>query len=373
VNLNDYLERLVELSGSDLHIKAGGPAHIRVDGDLQELADLPSFGPEEIEQLALAIMDAKMRRQFEQANEADFAHTVSGLGRFRVGAFRQRGSVGLVFRRVLPGSQTFAELGLPAAVRKLAEEHRGLILVTGPTGSGKTTTTAAMISHINKTRRCHIVSIEDPIEILHHDDRALIDQREVGVDTESFHTALRAVSRQDPDVIFIGEMRDLETVITALQAAETGHLVISTLHTTDATETVNRIIDMFPAHQHDQARVSLASSLKGIVCQRLLPKVGGGRVAAVEVLVMTARLQEFLMDRDKIEQIVDAVAEGAYYGMQTFDQHLLQLVREQVVTFPDALNASTNPHDFRIMVRAAGLEHLMVGVPTIAAAQAAAG
>jgi twitching motility protein PilT len=264
--------------------------------------------------------------------------------------------VGLVCRRVLPGSQDFATLGLPPAVRKLAEEHRGLVLVTGPTGSGKTTTTAAMISHINATRRCHIVTLEDPIEVLHRDDHAIVDQREVGVDTDDFATGLRAVSRQDPDVIFIGEMRDLETVTAALQAAETGHLVISTLHTTDARETINRIVDLYPREQQHQARLALANSLKGIVCQRLVPRAtGSGRVAVVEVLVMTTRIREFVLDPSQLVRIEDALAEGGYYGMQTFDQHLLELYGVGEVTLPDALAAATSPSDLRVALRGAGL------------------
>jgi twitching motility protein PilT len=353
--IDDYLRYLADKGGSDLHLKAGGPAYVRLDGHLSEIHDLPMIGPEDTERFARETMSAEMWQAFTNGSEADYAVSLPGVGRFRSAVFRQRGSIGLVLRRVLPSNQTFEDLNLPPAVRKLAEEHRGLILVTGPTGSGKTTTTAAMIGHINATRRCHIVTLEDPIEILHRDELAIIDQREVGVDTANFYSGLRAVARQDPDVIFIGEMRDLETVGAALQAAETGHLVISTLHTTDATETINRIVDMFPAHQQNQARLSLANSLKGIVCQRLLPRAGGGRVAAVECLVMTSRLHEFLVDPGKTGQIEDAIGEGAYYGMQTFDQHLLELYRAGEITMRDAMDAATNPHDFRISVRAAGL------------------
>jgi twitching motility protein PilT len=356
VTLDDYLKYLADKEGSDLHLKAGGAAFVRLDGDLSEVNDLPPLTPETTLEFARSIMgDSNWRKFEERGMEADFAHSVPGVGRFRTAVFRQRGSIGLVFRRVLPATQGFEELGLPPAVRKLAEEHRGLVLVTGPTGSGKTTTTAAMISHINATRRCHIVTIEDPIEILHHDELAIIDQREIGVDTGTFSGALRAVARQDPDVIFIGEMRDLETINAALQAAETGHMVISTLHTTDAKETINRVIDMFPPHQQNQARLSLTHALKGIVSQRLLPRVGGGRIAAIELLVMTARLHEFLMDPHKLNEIPDAIAEGEYYGMQTFDQHLLSLYRDGHIRLQDALNAATSPHDFRIAVRAAGL------------------
>lgn len=352
----DYLTVLVDSGGSDLHLKAGGPAYVRVDGDLTPITKLEPLSPKDTESFAMEMMDERSQTSFADNNEADFAYSVAGLGRFRTNVFRQRGSVGLVLRRVTHGGAKFDELGMPPAVRKLAEEHRGLVLVTGPTGSGKTTTTAAMLGHINRTRRCHIVTIEDPIEVTHRDDLAIIDQREVGVDTESFSTALRAVARQDPDVIFIGEMRDVETVMAALQAAETGHFVMSTLHTTDAKETVNRIIDMFPKEQQRQARLSLANSVKGIICQRLVPRATGeGRIAVVEVMVATTRIYEFLVDEYQTDLIPDAIAEGAYYGMQTFDQHLLELYRTKQVTLGDAMDASTNPHDFKVSLRAAGL------------------
>ncbi len=355
-SVDEYLEVLVESGGSDLHIKAGGPAFVRIDGDLKPVTTLPPTSPGDTEQLAHQMMDERLLEAFEVHKQVDFAYSIPGVGRFRVNTFQQRGSVGIVCRRVLPGTQSFDSLGLPPAVRKLAEEHRGLVLVTGPTGSGKTTTTAAMLSHINATRRCHIVTLEDPIEVLHRDDHALIDQREIGVDTEDFATGLKAVSRQDPDVIFIGEMRDLETVEAALQAAETGHLVISTLHTTDARETINRVVDMFPKESQGQARISLANSLKGVVCQRLAPRATGqGRVAIVEVLVMTTRTYEFLVDPAQLPMISDAIAEGGYYGMQTFDQHLLDLYQSGEVSLRDALSTATNPHDFRVALRAAGL------------------
>ncbi|MTV25304.1 PilT/PilU family type 4a pilus ATPase [Nitriliruptoraceae bacterium ZYF776] len=355
-SVDPYLHLLVEVGGSDLHLKAGGPAYVRIDGDLKPVSQLPPLSPGDTARYADQMMDDRVRETFLGAKEADFAYAINGVGRFRINAFHQRGSVGIVCRRVLPGTPTFGDLGMPAAVRKLAEEHRGLVLVTGPTGSGKTTTTAAMISHINATRRCHIVTLEDPIEVMHRDDNAIIDQREIGVDTADFATGLKAVSRQDPDVIFIGEMRDLETVTAALQAAETGHLVVSTLHTTDARETVNRIVDLYPKEQQHQARLSLANSLKGIVCQRLVPRAtGAGRVAVVETMVMTSRIFEFLVDPAQLPQLEDAIAEGAYYGMQTFDQHLLQLFGEGEVTLRDALAAATNPHDLRVALRAAGL------------------
>ncbi|MEX1178423.1 MAG: PilT/PilU family type 4a pilus ATPase [Nitriliruptor sp.] len=355
-SVDQYLQHLVEVGGSDLHLKAGGPAYVRIDGDLKPVTVLPPLSPADTERFAEEMMADRSIRDFEDHNEADFAYSLAGVGRFRINAFRQRGSAGIVCRRVLPGSQDFGSLGMPPAVRALAEEHRGLVLVTGPTGSGKTTTTAAMISHINATRRCHIVTLEDPIEVTHRDDNAIIDQREIGVDTSDFTTGLKAVSRQDPDVIFIGEMRDLETVGAALQAAETGHMVISTLHTTDARETVNRIVDMFPKEQQNQARISLANSLKGIVCQRLVPRAtGDGRVAVVETMVMTTRIFEFIIDPQQLPLLEDAIAEGGYYGMQTFDQHLLHLYSTGEVTLKDALATATNPHDFRVSLRAAGL------------------
>jgi twitching motility protein PilT len=355
-NLDEYLRFAVEQNGSDLHLKAGGPAFVRVDGDLKPITALPPLSPNDTEAFARALMDERTATSFLAHGEADFALSKPRLGRFRVNAFRQRGSIGMVLRRVPSGAPNFVELGLPPAVRALAEEHRGLVLVTGPTGAGKSTTTAAILGHINATRRCHIVTIEDPIEVLHQDELAIIDQREIGVDTSDFQTAMKAVSRQDPDVIFIGEMRDLETVTAAMQAAETGHLVVSTLHTTDATETVNRIVDMFPKEQQNQARISLARSLKGIVCQRLAPRATGvGRIAVVETLVMTSRIQEFVQDPDKLDQIEEAIKDGEYYGMQTFDQHLLQLYSDGEITLQGALANATNQHDFRVSLRAAGL------------------
>lgn len=352
--LDEYLRLLEEWDGSDLHLKVAGPAYIRVGGDLHAVDALPPLRPVDTEAIVEQILPDSHRALFVDGGEADFALSVPGVGRYRVAAFRQRGSIGLVLRRVRAGSASLDELDMPGAVRALAAEHRGLILVTGPTGSGKTTTSSAMIGHINATRRCHIVTIEDPIEVLHRDDRALVDQREIGLDTADFATAMRAVARQDPDVIAIGEMRDLETVGAALQAAETGHLVLSTLHTTDATQTVNRIIDLFPPHQQEQARVSLANSLRGVISQRLVPRVGGGLVAVLEIMVVTLRVREFVLDPDRTDAIADAIAEGEYYGMQTFDQHLLALHRDGVITLESALSAATSPHDLTISVRAAG-------------------
>ena len=354
VSVHDFLLYTVEMKGSDLHVRPGGPPFVRINGHLHR-TDFPVLTAADCERAAMELMNDDQARQFKQKGEADFAYSEHGLGRFRINVFRQRGSVALACRRVLPGSPSFETLGLPPSVKLLSQEQRGLVLVTGPTSSGKTTTTAAMIDHINAHRSCHVLTIEDPIEILHPDRTAIVNQREIGQDTQDFAVALRAAMRQDPDVIFVGEIRDPETVKAALQAAETGHLVISTLHTTNATETVNRIVDLFPPHQQHQARMSLANSLKGIVCQRLLPQVGGGRVAAIECLVMTTRLHEFIVDPEKTTQIEDAIVDGAYYGMQTFDAHLLALYRDGRITMRDAMAAATSPHDFRIAVRAAGV------------------
>jgi twitching motility protein PilT len=273
-----------------------------------------------------------------------------------VNIFRQRGSVAMVFRRVQTSAARFDQLGLPEVVGRLASEHRGLVLVTGPTGSGKTTTLAAMIDHINRTREVHIVTIEDPIEVLHRDELAEVNQREVGFDTEDFAVAMRSAMRQDPDVILVGEMRDSETVATALRAAETGHLVFSTLHTIDATETINRIVDFFPPFQQNQIRVALAGALKGTICQRLVPRSrGGGRVAALEVMVVNGRLQQCIIEPHKTGDIHEIVADGEYYGMQTFDQALARLYEQGEVDLRDAMMSASNPHDLKVMLQRKGL------------------
>ena len=296
-DLDRFLMLLAELDGSDLHIKAGAPPRMRIAGALRSLDDEPSFTAEETLALAESIMEPAILQTFHDKHEVDFAYSLYGTGRFRVNAYYQRGSAALAMRRVRSGATSVSELGLPEVVTRLAEEMRGLVLVTGPTGSGKTTTLAAMIDHINHVRSCHIVTIEDPVEYLHTDDLAAIDQREVGFDTESFPSAMRVVLRQDPDVILVGEMRDMETVSAALTAAETGHLVFSTLHTINATETINRIVDFFPPHQQTQVRVSLAGSLKGIICQRLIPTADGkSRVPVLELLVVNGRIQQAIID-----------------------------------------------------------------------------
>lgn len=349
------LRALLETGGSDLHIKVGSPPRIRVDGVLRKL-QTRSLSPTDTESILAQVLRPDLVEVFHASSDVDFAYSVPGIGRFRVNAFRSRGSVGLVFRRVNVGAAPLAELGVPQVLGPLALEPRGLILVTGPTGSGKTTTLAGMIDHINTSRECHIVTIEDPIEILHYDKLAMVNQREVRVDTSDFGSALRAALRQDPDVILIGEMRDMETVRTALGAAETGHLVFSTLHTADAGETVNRIIDFFPAHEQKQVRFSLANSLRGIICQRLIPRAdAGGRLVAAEVLVNTGRIADAIREPDKTHTLHTLISEGEYYGMQTFDQHFVELVRNGSVTLEQALANSTNPHDLTVALRAEGL------------------
>ena len=356
LELDELLHEAVRREASDVHIKVGSPPYVRVDGILEPLRDLPDVSPADTERVAFAIMPKARADEFLDSQEADFAYTVNGLGRFRVNVFRQRGSVGMVLRRVLPGIPSFESLGLPPVVRRLAEEPRGLVLVTGPTGSGKTTTLAAMIDHINETMAKHIVTIEDPIEVLHPDKRSIVNQREIGTDTEDFHAALKRVLRQDPDVILIGEMRDPETVWAALSAAETGHLVFATLHTMSATETISRIIDFFPPFQQQQVRMSLAGSLRGIVSQRLVQRADGrGRVPAMEVLVATGRVFDKIADPSATHELEELIAEGEYYGMQTFDQSLLSLYEQGAVSRRDALSTSTNSHDLRLKMDASDL------------------
>ncbi|MDQ4144504.1 MAG: type IV pilus twitching motility protein PilT [Actinomycetota bacterium] len=354
--IREFMQYVVDQKASDLHMKAGGPPYVRVNGRLSK-THFSVLTSGDCERAAMELMSDEQARQFKQRGEADFAYSEAGLGRFRVNVFRQRGSVALACRRVLPGSPSFETLGLPPAVKTLAEEQRGLVLVTGPTSSGKTTTTAAMINHINATRSCHVLTIEDPIEILHPDRTAIVNQREVGQDTNDFAVALRAAMRQDPDVIFVGEIRDTETVKAALQAAETGHLVVSTLHTTDVSETINRIIDFFPPHQQKQTRVSIAGSLRGVVSQRLVPRMDGrGLVPAVEIMVMNGRVRDLILNDEQTYMLHDLIKESGFYGMQTFDQALLELYRSGMVELDEAMRCSTNPHDFQIALRQEGLQ-----------------
>jgi twitching motility protein PilT len=350
------LRRLIEVGGSDLHLKVGAPALARVDGLLGPLdPDTPVLGVADTEAAVDALLHDEVRRlELATAGEVDFAFAISGLARFRVNAFRQRGSLSLVCRAIPVTIKSIDELALPPVIRTLAEEERGIVLLTGTTGSGKSTTLAAMIDHMNETTARHIVTIEDPIEFLHRDKRSVINQREVGEDTISFKRALRRVLRQDPDVILIGEMRDEETVHAALSAAETGHLVLSTVHTVDAPETVNRIIDFFPPHMHGQVRAMLGGTLKGVVSQRLVRGADGGRVATCEILRMTGRVRDMIMDPDKTGQLTEVVSEGGYYGMQTFDQALFHHVKAGRITVEQAVKAATSPHDFKLLLAADG-------------------
>jgi twitching motility protein PilT len=326
---------------------------MRLDGELTPITD-ELVQAADTERVAFAVMPKIRAEEFIASNEADFAYALNGVGRFRVNVFRQRGSVAMVLRHILPGIPPMEELGLPPVVRRLAEEKRGLVLVTGPTGSGKTTTLAAMIDHINETQARHIVTIEDPIEVLHPDKKSIINQREVGQDTTDFLGALKRALRQDPDVILIGEMRDPETVWAALSAAETGHLVFSTLHTMGAAETINRVIDFFPPYQQQQVRMSLAGALKGIVSQRLVQRCDReGRVPAMEVMVATGRVFDKIADSTQTHELEEIIADGEYYGMQTFDQSLLHLYADGVVARRDALATASNPHDLRLK-----MEHL---------------
>ncbi|MCY1080571.1 type IV pilus twitching motility protein PilT [Archangium lansingense] len=350
MELNEILQIALRGGASDIHLKAGLPPMFRVDGSLVPLKDGKRLPPEEVARMVFGIMNEFQKEKFKQSNEVDLAYGVPGLGRFRVNVFQQRGTIGAVMRVIPTKVMAIKELMLPPILEKICLDERGLILVTGTTGSGKSTTLAAMIDHINATETNHIMTIEDPIEFLIRDKRSIVNQREVGVDTMSFAQALKSALRQDPDVILVGEMRDHETIETALAAAETGHLVMSTLHTLDATETVNRIVSAFPPYQQKQVRIQLASVLKAVVSQRLIPRADGkGRVAAVEVLRCTARVKELIEDKDRTKEIPDAISQGFdTYGMQTFDQSLMSLVKQGLVTYEEAHRQATNPDDFAL-------------------------
>jgi twitching motility protein PilT len=356
-DLNEALQYVVSNDGSDLHLKVPSRPLVRVHGRLTPIDQYDPMGPQDTERVLremLAHHGDKMA-EFDQQNEVDFAYSVAGLARFRVNAFRQRGAVSIAMRVIPPVVRTIEELGLPRVIVELADEERGLILLTGTTGSGKSTTLAAIISQINETKARHIVTIEDPIEYLHPDRKSIVNQREVGMDTDSFNRAMRRVLRQDPDVILIGEMRDEETVRTALSAAETGHLVLSTVHTLDASESVNRIVDFFQPHEQNQARAMLAGTLKGVVSQRLVAtRDGNGRVAVCEVLRMTGRARDMIMDPDQTGRLREVITEGEYYGMQTFDQALLKHYQAGRVSMEEALRVASSPHDFKLLVSAEG-------------------
>ncbi|RMH71678.1 MAG: type IV pilus twitching motility protein PilT [Gemmatimonadetes bacterium] len=349
MNINDFLAQLVRIDGvSDLHFKVGSPPLLRINGELRP-AKFQKLTPQNTRDIALSLVNENVREKFDELRDFDTAYSVPGVARFRVNLFRQRGTLGVVLRKIPLEVPTLDKLGMPETIKKLAMEERGMVLVTGVTGSGKSSTLAGMINHINQHKRVHILTIEDPIEFLYSDNMAAINQREVGLDTESFATSLRAALRQDPDVILVGEMRDVETISIAIKAAETGHLVFSTLHTLDATETVNRIIDSFPPHQQGQIRYQLASTLKGVISQRLLPRSDGrGRIAAVEVMVCTELIKEYIIDPDKTMKIKDAIENGKMqYGMQSFDQHLTELYRNNDITLETAVAAAASPADFQ--------------------------
>jgi twitching motility protein PilT len=353
VAVDDLLRKAVENKASDLHLKVGNHPYLRVDGVLQPIADVPRVTPEEMLSMAFSMMTNRQKQKFKETAELDMAYGVAGLGRFRVNVFQQRGNVGMVLRVIPTKIRTVEELNLPSVIDKICEEQRGLVLVTGTTGSGKSTTLAAMIDRINSLRPEHIITVEDPIEYLHRDKKGFINQREVEVDTSSFSTALRAALRQDPDVILVGEMRDLETISTALLAAETGHLVFSTLHTLDATETIQRIIAVFPPPEQKQIRLQLASTLKAVVSQRLVRKSDGiGRVPAVEVLISTGYIRDCIINPDKTRLIRDALAAGtSQYGMQTFDQSIFDLYSKNLITLDEAMLRASNPDEFKLRIQ----------------------
>lgn len=353
MDINELLSTAVTKNASDLHIKVGTYPIIRVNGELLPLANRARISQEDVVSIVSAIMSEAQKKRYIEKKEVDLSYGISGLGRFRVNIFQQRGTIGMVFRVIPMTILTIEELGLPKILEKLAIEPRGLILVTGTTGSGKSTTLAAMIEHINVYKTMHIMTIEDPIEFLYKDKKSLINQREIGTDADTFANALRSALRQDPDVILVGEMRDFETIQTALTAGETGHLVLSTLHTIDASETINRIITIFPPYQQKQVRMQLASVVKGVVSLRLVPRADGkGRVAAVEVMVSTATIRECIVDPDKTKRIHEFIAAGAsQYGMQTFDQSLYKLFTQNLITYEEALRRCNNPDDFALKVK----------------------
>ncbi len=350
MELNDILTVAVKAKGSDIHIKTGLPPIVRIDGRLHPIPNAPRLTPEIVATMAHSMMNQRQRQIFEEHWEVDLAYAIPGLGRFRVSAYHQRGTVAMVFRVITMAIPSLEALNLPPVLKKICAEERGLVLVTGTTGSGKSSTLAAMIDHINQSRTCNIITVEDPVEFLHRDNKSIISQREVGCDTQTFASALKGALRQDPDVILVGEMRELETIETAMTAAETGHLVMSTLHTMDAAETVNRIIGVFPPFHQRQVRIQLAGIIKGVISQRLVPKADGkGRVPAVEVMLGTARVRECIDDENKTKEIHDAIAQGyVSYGMQTFDQSLMKLLTSGLITYEEAMRQSSNPDDFAL-------------------------
>lgn len=352
-DINLLLNKAVNMNASDIHIKVGIPPVARVNGLLRPIPDEPKLTTTETVKMAQSIMNQKQWEEFTKNNDLDLAYSILGLARFRCNVFRQRGTVGIVFRVIPFEIRSIEELNLPIVLKKIAMEQRGLILVTGTTGSGKSTSLAAMIDYINHNRNCHIMTIEDPIEMLHRDKKSIINQREIGADAGTFAKALRAALRQDPDVILVGEMRDFETIQTALTAAETGHLVMSTLHTLDTVETINRIISVFPPYQHKQIRIQLASVLRAVISMRLVPKVDGkGRAPALEILVSTATIRDCIIEPEKTKMVHEYIAQGtSEYGMQTFDQSLYMLYKESLISYEEALRQSSNPDDFALKAK----------------------
>ena len=352
MELNDILIVAVKAKGSDVHMKAGLQPVVRIDGKLRPIPNAPRLASDALREIAHSLMNDRQRKYFDENHEVDLSYGIPGLSRFRVSVYTQRGTIAMVFRIISFGVPSFDALNLPPVLKRISMEERGLILVTGTTGCGKSTTLAAMIDYINDNRTCNIITVEDPVEYLHKDKKSIISQREVGFDTVNFGTALKGALRQDPDVILVGEMRDLETIETALTAAETGHLVMSTLHTLDAGETINRIVSVFPPYHQRQVRMQLSGVLKGVISQRLVPKADGkGRVPAVEVMISTGRIRECIDDKEKTKQIPDAIAQGyTTYGMQTFDQSLMQLYTRKFITYEEALRQSTSPDDFALKV-----------------------
>jgi twitching motility protein PilT len=353
MQIDDLLRTAMDQKASDLHLKVGNYPHLRVDGELVPLTDQPRVSAEDMLNMAFSMMSNRQKQKFKEQAELDMAYGVAGLGRFRVNVFQQRGNVGLVLRVIPTKIRPLDELHMPAIVEHICDEQRGLVLVTGITGSGKSTTLAAMVDRINSSRPEHIITIEDPIEFLHRDKKGFVNQREVEVDTPSFASALRASLRQDPDTILVGEMRDVETIATALHAAETGHMVFSTLHTLDAVETVNRIISVFPPSEQKQIRLQVASTLRAVISQRLVKRVDGvGRVPAVEVLIATPYIRECIITPEKTRYIKEAIAAGtSQYGMQTFDQSLYDLYAQGLVSYETAVESASNPDDFRLRVQ----------------------
>ena len=353
MELDDILKLGMSKGASDVHLKVGLPPILRINENLAPLKEVPPFSSDELCRMIFGIMKDPQKKRFLETHELDVSHGVKGLGRFRVNVFQQRGTIGAVLRVIPVDIKTAAELGLPAIITKLAEERRGLILVTGTTGSGKSTTLAAIIDHINSNRTANIITIEDPVEFLHRDKKSIINQREVGFDTEGFTPALKAALRQDPDIILVGEMRDLETIEIALKAAETGHLVLSTLHTMDAKESINRIVSVFPSAYQQQIRMSLSGVLKGIISQRLVATADGkGRVPAVEVMISTSRIKDCILNASKSKDIPEAIAEGhTIYGMQTFDQSLMGLLKNGLISYEEALKNTTNADDFALKIK----------------------